>query len=146
MIFNESVCFDISVSGAKSDIKKLVGYLTSGEFDDFFEITSDFFSFDDEYENGSDDTASTMLFTCDEFGIEVDEFDSDDFLEMLCKAAKNLRVSGTIYNFDDDEYRFVSEKGDSYYTNASKLNIFNDELDEQASREEAESDEDADEE
>ena len=138
MIFSESVCFEISANGANSDIKKLVNTLKSGAFEDFFEISDDMFSFDDDYETGAPDEHTSMLFSSDEFGVEVDEFDADEFLEMLCKAAKPLHLVGSFYNFDDEEYRFVSEAGDAYYVNADDISEFNDELDAERSREERE--------
>ena len=142
MIFNETVSFEITVNGANSDVKRLVSTLLSGEFDDFFEIEEDMLSFDDDYETGEPDDQTSMLFSSDEFGVEVDEFDTDEFLEMFCKAAKRLYVNGVFYNFDDEEYRFVSETGDSYYVNSDSISHFNDELDEERSREEREAAED----
>lgn len=142
MIFNEAVSFEITVNGANSDVKRLASTLLSGEFADFFEIDEDMLSFDDDYETGEPDEQTSMLFSSDEFGVEVDEFDSDEFLEMFCKAAKRLYVNGVFYNFDDEEYRFVSEAGDSYYVNSDNISNFNDELDEERSREEREAAED----
>ena len=144
MIFNDAFCFEITVSGKISELRKFTSFLESGCIDEFFEMEDDYLSFDDSYETGSDDETSSLLFTSDEFGIEVDRFDSDEFLEMLCKAAKNLFVSGSFYDFDDNEYRFVSEAGDTYYINANSISIFNDELDEQASREDEDDEEEED--
>ena len=77
-------------------------------------------------------------------GIEIDEFDVDDFLEVLCRAGRKLDLRGEIYDIDDSEYRFISEEGDSYYLNARNISLFNDDLDTQA-KEEDEGDEDTDE-
>ena len=65
----------------------------------------------------------------DEYGIEIDEFDTDEFLEALCKAARALDVRGHLYDIDDEEYRFISEAGDSYYLNAKNI-FFDDEEEE----------------
>ena len=65
-------------------------------------------------------------------GIEIDEFDTDEFLEVFCKAARRLDVEGRLFDIDDEEYEFVSEVGDSYYLNAKRTKKFNDELDEKA--------------
>ena len=120
--------------------KKLINYLSSGELDDFFEMEDEFFSFDDDYDDADADDEVSVLFSTDEFGIEVDEFDSDEFLEVLCKAAKRLYLKGSIYNFDDDEFSFVSEAGDNYYVNEKHAKIFNDELDAEARKEENDED------
>lgn len=142
MIFNESVSFEITFSGESEKVKKFVSYLSSGELDDFFEVTDELFSFDDDYDTAAPEDHVSVMFATDEFGVEVDEFDTDEFLELICKAAKPLYMSGSFYNFDDEEYRFVSEVGDSYYANADSVRAFNDELDEERDREEREADED----
>ena len=142
MIFDEALCFEITVNGRNADVKKLVSVLRAGALDDFFEIDDEMFAFDDDYETSEPDAATSMLFSSDEFGVEVDELDSDEFLEVFCKAARTLHVNGTLYNFDDEEYRFLSEAGDSYYVNADNISVFNDELDEERSREEREAGED----
>ena len=51
---------------------------------------------------------------------------------MFCKATKALDVEGRLFDVDDEEYSFISSKGDSYYVNAKKTTKFNDELDEKA--------------
>lgn len=126
MIFSDSVCFDITISGEKKDVAKLVSYLKSGELDEFFEIDDDLLFFDDNYETSAPDSEVRVIFSSDEFGLEVDEFDADEFLEVLCKAGRALLLKGSFYNFDDDEIRFVSEAGDDYYTNEDSLGIFDD--------------------
>jgi hypothetical protein len=73
-------------------------------------------------------------------GIEIDELDTDEFLDVFCKAARKLDVQGRLYDVDDEEYAFTSAKGDSYYINAKHARRFNDELDEQAAKEDAEED------
>ena len=60
-----------------------------------------------------------------EYGIEIDEFDTDEFLEVLCKAAKSLDVRGQLYDYDEEEYSFISEAGMSYYINAKNIERFN---------------------
>ncbi len=138
MIFTDSVSFEINITGEKSKVEKLVNFLKSGELDSFFEITDDFFLVDDDYETAAPDREVELSFSSDEFGIEVEEFDTSEFLEILCKAGKSLLIKGSFYNFDDDEVRFLSEAGDDYYTNNANVGIFNDELDMQARKEEAE--------
>ncbi len=138
MIFYDSVCFEINVTGEKAKVQKLINFLKSGELDSFFEINDDFFLTDDSFDTAEPDTEVELTFSSDEFGIEVEEFDPSEFLELLCKAGKALLIKGSFYNFDDDEVRFLSEEGDDYYTNNANVGFFNDELDMEARKEEAE--------
>lgn len=137
----EELYFDVTLRGPKSEIKKFVSFLRSGELDDFFEITSDYIIYDDSYSEADDSTDTEIIFTNDDYGIEIEEFDTDEFLEVFCKAAKKLDVYGTLFDSDDGEFQFTSAKGDSYYVNSRKSLIFNDELDEV--RRDEESDDDA---
>ena len=141
MILYEEIYFEITFAGEKSELKKMVKFLKSGELDDFFEIPSDYISYADEYKDASDTDESEFVFTNDDLGIEIDEFDTDEFLEVLCKAGKRLYISGHIYDISDEEYSFTSEKGDSYYINARDTKKFNDELDEAAEKEEMDEEE-----
>ena len=133
MTLCEELYFEINLTGPKSELKKFVSYLKSGELDEFFEITSDYINYDDEYATATDDKETSIIFSNDDYGIEIDEFDTDEFLEVFCKAAKALEVNGRLFDIDDEEYEFISTKGDSYYINAKRKNArFNDELDEKA--------------
>lgn len=124
MIFSDSVCFDITVFGEKKDVSKFVSYIRSGELNEFFEISDDMLFFDDNYDSSGADSEVRVIFSSDEFGIEVDEFDADEFLEVICKAGRALLIKGSFYNFDDDEIRFISRSGDDYYANEDSLGIF----------------------
>jgi len=135
MTLCEELYFEITLTGAKSELKKIVSFLRSGELDEFFEISSEYISYDDEYDTTPPEGETSVIFSNDDYGIEIDEFDTDEFLEVLCKAAKSLDVRGTLYDIDDEEYSFISEKGDSYYLNAKRTSMFNDELDERAREE-----------
>jgi hypothetical protein len=139
MTLYEELYFDVTLRGPKSEIKKFVSFLRSGELDDFFEITSDYIIYDDSYSEADDATETEIIFTNADYGIEIDEFDTDEFLEVFCKAAKRLEVYGNIFD-NDDEFQFSSTKGDSYYVNSRKSLVFNDELDEVARDEEGEKD------
>ena len=141
MILYEELYFEINFCGEKSELKKMVKFLKSGELDDFFEITSDYICYADEYKDADDVTETEFTFTNDDLGIEIDEFDTDEFLEVICKAAKKLDVRGHIYDSSDEEYSFTSEKGDAYYVNARNAKKFNDELDEAAEKEEMDEEE-----
>ena len=137
MTLCEELYFEITLTGAKTDLKKFISYLKSGELDDFFEFTSDYISYDDEYEGALPDQETSVILSNDDYGIEIDEFDTDEFLEVFCKAAKALDVEGRLFDIDDEEYEFTSAKGDSYYLNAKRTIKFNDELDEKAYEEDA---------
>ena len=141
MTLCEELYFDITLQGTKSELKKFASFLKSGELDEFFEISSEYISYEDDYENGDLNSQATIIFSNDDYGIEIDEFDTDEFLEVFCKAAKKLDVYGTLFDADDGEYQFTSAKNDSYYLNSRKSLIFNDELDE-VRRDEEDSDDD----
>ena len=132
MTFCEELYFEIKLTGVKSELKKFVSYLKSGELDEFFEFDSDFISYDDEYDDAGSDTETSIVLSNDDVGIEIDEFDTDEFLEVFCRAASSLYVEGRFFDIDDEDYEFISAAGDSYYVNARKSKRFNDELDEKA--------------
>ncbi len=132
MTLCEELYFEITLTGTKSELKKFVSFLKSGELDEFFEVSSEYINYDDEYEDAPNDKETSIIFSNDDYGIEIDEFDSDEFLEVFCRAAKALEVEGRLFDIDDEEYSFTSAAGDSYYLNAKKSKIFNDELDEKA--------------
>ena len=132
MTLCEELYFEITLTGAKSELKKFVSFLKSGELDEFFEVSSEYINYDDEYETATADQETSIIFSNDDYGIEIDEFDTDEFLEVFCKAGKALDIEGTLFDIDDEEYKFVSAPGDSYYVNAKRSMRFNDELDEKA--------------
>ncbi len=137
----DELYFEITLHGEKSELKKFVSFLKSGDLDEFFEISPDYIIFDDNYSITEDDAPAEIIFTNDDYAVEIDEFDTDEFLEVFCKAAKNLELYGTLYDGDDGEFHFTSSKGDSYYINSRKAVRFNDELDDVAYNEEKEEDE-----
>jgi len=140
MTLYEELYFEITAKGEKSEIKKFASFLTSGELDDFFEVSRDYINFDDNFASLPNTEKSEFVFSNDELGIEIDEFDTDEFLELLCKAAKNLELTGTLYDMEDNEFSFVSPEGDVYYYN-SRASRFNDELDDVALDEEVDDEE-----
>ena len=142
MTLCDEIYFEIKLTGAKSEIKKLVSFLKSGELDDFFEITSDYIHYEDGFKEAGEEDECTVIFANDDYGIELEELDTDEFLEVFCRAARRLEVFGTMYDCDDEEYSFVSHAGDSYYLNSRRVGIFNDELDAHAREEESNEGED----
>ena len=129
MILCEELYFEITLTGIKSELKKFISCLKSGELDDFFEFSSDYISYDDEYDEAGDGEETSIVITNDDLGIEIVELDTDEFLDVFCRAARSLDVNGHIYDIDDEEYRFFSEPGDSYYLNADKVQRFNEDDD-----------------
>lgn len=123
MTLYDELYFDITATGAKSEIKRFVNYLKSGELDDFFEFSSDYINYDDDYADAGNEQEVSIVISNDDFGIEIEEFDTDEFLEIICKAAKNLYLKGQLFDVDDEEYSFVSEMGDAYYINARNISF-----------------------
>lgn len=129
MTLCEELYFEITLTGAKSDIKKMISFLKSGELDEFFEFSADYISYDDNYEDAAADGETSIIISNDDWGIEIDEFDTDEFLEIFCRAARDLEAYGSLYDIDDEEYKFRSDKGDSYYVNAKRIMQFNEDED-----------------
>ncbi len=138
MILYDELYFEITLHGEKSELKKFVSFLKSGDLDEFFEITPDYIIFDDNYSAVEDTDETEVIFTNDDYAVDIDELDTDEFLEIFCKAAKGLDLYGSLYDGDDGEFQFTSAKGDSYYVNSRKAVRFNDELDDVAYNEEKE--------
>ena len=138
MTLYEELYFDITLEGAKSDIKRFVSALEAGALDDFFEYDSEQLDYDDDFESADDEKETSLSFSNVDIGIEIEEISLYDLLDQLCKISKSLEVRGEIYDIDDDEYRFVSHSGDSYYINADKERLFEEDI-------EAENDDDTDE-
>ncbi|MBO5879033.1 MAG: hypothetical protein J6Q68_00565 [Clostridia bacterium] len=138
MTLYEEIYFEINFAGEKAELRKLASFLKSGELDDFFEVSSEYISYADGFKDLDDAEKSELTFTNDDMGIEVDEFEVADFLDVLCKAGKRLEISGNIYDINDEEYSFTSAAGDSYFQNSRNVSKFNDELDEAAEEEEEE--------
>jgi S-adenosylmethionine:tRNA-ribosyltransferase-isomerase (queuine synthetase) len=126
----EEIYFEITLMGTKSDLSKMVNYIKSGELDEFIEISNDFIFYDDNYATAKPTSETKVTLSNDDYGIEMDEFDPDDFLEALCKVGKPLYIKGTFYDIDNEEYQFVSEEGNNYYVNARSIH-FNEEVEEE---------------
>ena len=141
MTLNEELYFEITLKGVKSDIKKFIDFLKSGELDEFFEFSTDFISYDDGYATTDQSGETSVVLANEDYGIEIDEFETDDFLEVFCRAAKNLEVVGQFYDIDDEEYSFISDKGDSYYLNSKNISIFNEDEDRYSEEESDDEDE-----
>lgn len=125
MTLCEELYFEITLTGTKPELKKMLTFLKSGELDDFFEFSAEYINYDDSYNSVSDFEETSVVLSNDDYGIEIDELDTDEFLELFCRAAKNLLVVGQLYDIDNEEYNFVSEKGDSYYINSRDVKHFN---------------------
>ena len=143
MTLYEELYFEINLTGSKIDLKKFISFLKSGGLEDFFEFSTDYITYDDRYRDAEDTQEASITISNDDYGIEIDEFDTDEFLEIFCRAAKALDVEGQVYDIDDEEYSFVSNAGDSYYLNAKLATKFNE--DEDRSEEDDSDDESMDE-
>ena len=67
----------------------------------------------------------------------VDEtfvLDPEEFLDALCSGGKNVTIHGNVFDIDDEEYRFISNMGETSYVNTDKID-FSDELDDEAKKE-----------
>lgn len=129
MTLCEELYFEITVTGIKSELKKFAAFLRSGELDDFFEMDSGYIDYRDGYEEQDDSEISSFTLSNDDWGIEIEEFDTDEFLDVFCMAGRALDIHGRLFDIDDEEYAFVSHEGDSYYLNARKMNRFNEDSD-----------------
>ena len=136
----DELYFEITLRGQKSELVKFISFLKSGELDDFFDIAEDYIVPADEFESADDGEKTELTFTNDDIGIEITKFNPEDFLDVLCLAAKKLDVRGHFYDINDEEYEFSSPAGDSDYTD-SILSDFNDELDSYARDEEVDDEE-----
>ena len=94
MTLCDELYFEITLSGTKPELKKFISFLKSGELDDFFELSSDYIDYGDDFETVEEGEETYITFINDDYGIEIDEFDIDEFLEVFCRAAKNLDARG----------------------------------------------------
>lgn len=137
MTLCDELYFEITVTGEKTEVKKFVSSLKSGLLDDFFEMDNEYIEYDDDFDTCAAEGETYITFVNDDIGIEIEEFDTYEFLEIFCRAGKALDLRGRLYDADDEEYSFVSAKGDSYFLNSQNIEI-EDELDEQAKKDDQE--------
>ncbi len=142
MILHDEIYFDITLEGSTQALRKFESYALSGVFDDFFEVDEEYLVYDEINDGG----CSRLIFTNDDMGIEIDRLNTGEFLEVLCRGAKSLEVRGSLYDVDDEEFRFVSPEGDDGFTDADSTTVFNDELDATAREEEERAGEDGEDE
>ena len=134
MKLHEELYFEITVEGAKSDVVKFIDYVKSGELDDFFDFSSQYIVYDDNYAISSDIGQVSVSLSNDNYGIEIDSFDPEEFLDALCSGGKMVTIHGNVFDIYDEEYRFISNAGESSYINTDKID-FSDELDDEAKKE-----------
>jgi hypothetical protein len=144
MKLHDELYFEITAEGKRTDLLQFEAYLKSGALDDYFEIDDDYILYDDEFFNVADDQDTSLIFTNDEYAIDIDSFDPESFLYTLCKNTISLNVYGNLFDAEDTEYRFTSPAGDTNYENADEITFFNDELDNERYKESLDSDEDED--
>lgn len=126
----EELYFEITVEGRREALRRFASYLTSGELDDFFEISENYICYGDDFYEDNGNPDSSLVFTNDDLGIEIDSFDPEEFLDALCRVTVDLDVMGHLYDIDDEEYSFQSLRGDVGYTNQRSIDHFNEESDE----------------
>lgn len=129
MTLYDELYFEITAIGPKSEMKNFINYLKSGELDEFFEFSEDYINYEDDYPTATPGQEVTVTITNDDWGIEIDEFHTDEFLEVICKAGKRLYLKGSLFDVDDEEYSFVSDVGDAYYMNARLVQSYNEDSD-----------------
>ena len=129
MTLCEELYFEIRITGEKSEVQKFIAFLKSGGLDEFFEILPEYFDYEDDYHEASPAKEVSVIFSNDDCGIPIDEFDTDEFLEAFCKRTSKLYLRGVLYDVDEDEYEFISMTGDSYYVNAKRGMNFGDDSD-----------------
>ena len=127
MILYDEVYFDITLSGAKADLKKFAKYIKGGALEDIIESAHEFISYDDSFSSAEEDDECEMFFSNDDLGLEISKLDTEDFLDVFCKETAKIDVAGHIYDINDDEYMFKSAKGRTDFS--SGAGKFNDELD-----------------
>lgn len=142
MILYDEIYFDITVEGVKADIEKFVRALRAGALEDFFEFDEEQLDFDDGYTAADGGAKTSLTFSSVDIGIEIEELEVFDLLDELCRISRTLEVRGEIYDAENDEYRFVSHAGDSYYINRDKEKLFNEELDKEEETDAEDEDED----
>ena len=130
----DELYFEITLEGTKSELKKFVKFLKSGELDEFFEISSDYIVYNDAFAATDEEAETDIIFTNDDLGIEISSFSPEDFLDTFCKGTRTLEVRGHLYDIEDEEYTFRSPKGDTSYFSGADT-VFNDELDAKAAEE-----------
>ena len=128
MILYEEIFFEFNLSGAKSDIINFINFIKSGDLNDILEITSDHIFYDDDYHDAGPNSECHVVISNDEYGIEMDELDTDELLDEICKAGRKIDIRGTIYDIDNEEYQFISEAGNNYYINARDVRFNEDPL------------------
>jgi len=132
MTLCEELYFEITLKGRKFDIDRFVTFLRSGELNEFFEFSMDYVFFADGYDDCDLFAETKVVLSNDDYGIEIESLVAEDFLDVFCRAAKALDVNGQLYDIDDEEIRFVSGYGSSYYLDLKHVTRFNEDEDEEA--------------
>ena len=135
MRLHDEIYFEITASGSKPYVEKLANFITSGELDEFFEISEDYIIYSDNYDDAFTTESVSFTLSNDDFGIAVDSLNPEEFLEVLCSAGKNVSIHGHLFDIDDQEYNFVSDTGTTDFINTEDIE-YSDELDEEAKKEE----------
>lgn len=142
MILCDEIYFEITFTGAKAEIKKIAKFLKSDGLEEFFDFDDSYISYDDAYFDAGDEEETWLTLSNDDYGIEIDEIDADELLEVICRVAKAVHVSGSLYDINDEEYDFVSKAGASYHVDKRKEALFNEDEDFESEADDEEDEED----
>jgi hypothetical protein len=138
MTLCDELYFEITLRGEKQYADKFIKYVKSGALEDYIENAVEYVVYEQDFSYADSDDEVEIFFSNDDFGIEIDEFDPEEFLEVFLKGARELFVSGQLYDIEDEEYAFVSKEGTDSFYNIKSVTDFNDELDREAAKEDAE--------
>ena len=135
MTLCDELYFEITLRGEKQYAEKFIKYVKSGALEDYIEHAVEYVVCEHEFSYADSDDEVEIFFSNDDFGIEIDEFDPEEFLEVFLKGTRELFVSGQLYDIEDEEYAFVSKEGTDSFFNIKNVTDFNDELDREAAKE-----------
>ena len=96
MTLYDELYFEINLIGPKSEIKKFVRYLQSGELDDFFEFSSDYVNYDDDFADAGDDEETADLLPVE------DEKLLDEVFEEFCRVLEEDELAEEAMSLEPD--------------------------------------------
>ena len=128
MILYEEIFFEFNLSGAKSDIINFINFIKSGDLNDILEITSDHIFYDDDYHDAGPNSECHVVISNDEYGIEMDELDTDELLDEICKAEERsiseersmILITRNINSYPKQEITIISTQ-ETYASTRSLL-------------------------
>ena len=92
MRLHEELYFSFTIEGTAQNVKKFVSFLLSGDLDEFFEITEDNVIYSDNYRFASAGETVSVTVSNDDYGIEIDSFNPEEFLDDAEQKRRIARV------------------------------------------------------